>query len=181
MDSFTYNGNNKVTQETFANLENEWAYGSSGALTTETWGATTDGFGHSNPSVTALSPAVLSGLGALADGVSTASETNPDGDTTKLQLDNQGRVLLETDANGAQTQTTYSNGFVSTVTDPLGRTTTHLHAGCGWSYPTQITFPDGSTEQFQYQTLDHELTAFTDQNGNETTYAYDSSGHLTST
>ena len=52
-----------------------------------------------------------------------------------------------------------------------------------------MTYPDGTTIGYQYQasytptspTVFHALISMTDQNNNTTTYAYDSSGHQTST
>ena len=44
-------------------------------------------------------------------------------------------------------------------------------------YATQVTLPDGNTQQSVYQTAFHALTQSTDANGNLWTYTYDSGGH----
>jgi hypothetical protein len=52
-------------------------------------------------------------------------------------------------ADGGATNWTYSNGFVSTVTDPLGRTTTYVLDSQG--YATLTSLPGGATRAYQYQ------------------------------
>ena len=178
---FSYDGNHRVTAETFANLSNEWAYDSTyGTLATTTWGS------GSSPRTTALSPSVLQGIGAPVAGTALASATDAGGHVTQWGLDDQGRPSLQIAADGGQTTTGYSNGFVTSTTDPLGRTTGY--ALDSNDFVTKTTFADGTslTYQYQDQTISatgltaHELTASTDELGNQTTYAYDSAtGHQT--
>jgi YD repeat-containing protein len=179
--NLTYDGNNHLTGETFGGLANEWAYDSgSGLLTGLTWG------NSSSPSVSALKPAPLYGLGALAlapsqpGAVAQASLTDPLGRTTVWQLDGDGRPLLERDANGAQT--TWQRdaaGRVTSTTDLMQRTTAYARDSLG--YVTLETLPDTATLQYAYQGAFHALTLATDERGFTTQYAYDSSGHETLT
>jgi YD repeat-containing protein len=182
LHTFTYDGGHRVTAETFANLQNEWAYTAAGTLGTFTWGSPTGPGGVANPSTTVLSPAVAQGLAAALPGPAQATSTDPDGHSTVMQLDAQGRPLSQVAADGGVTSWTYSNGFVSTVTDPLGRTTTYQLDGAG--YVTQATLADGGTLGYQYQDPNHVLTSYTNERGYSTTYAYDTGighlGHLTS-
>jgi YD repeat-containing protein len=181
--TFAYDSGHRVTGETFANLQNEWAYTSSGTLGTFTWGSATSG-GQSNPSNTVVSPIAVQGLvaasatGNAADGTAQATDTDPDGHKTLWQLDSVGRPLQQVAGDGGVTAWTYSNGYVSTETDPLGRTTTYARDSAG--YVTQETLPDGSTQSYQYLNNGfHSLATFTNERGYSTTYSYDSQGHQT--
>ena len=60
--TFTYDGTHRMTGETFANLQDSWAYGSSGALGTMTWGSS------GSPSATTYLPLLAQGLSAAARG-----------------------------------------------------------------------------------------------------------------
>jgi YD repeat-containing protein len=178
--TFAYDGSRRVTGETFANLNNAWAYTSSGTLGTFTWGSS----GPSNPSNTLVSPIAVQGLvaasgtGAAADGVAQATDTDPDGHKTLWQLDAVGRPLQQVAGDGGVTNWTYNNGYVATVTDPLGRTTTYARDSAG--YVTQATLPDGNTQSYQYLNNGfHSLATFTNERGYSSTYAYDSQGHRT--
>ena len=169
-----------LTGETFADLQNEWAYNaSSGALATATWGSATAG-GQTNPSVTAVSPEAVQGLTAAVGTTPLASETDGDGHTTQWQLDAQGRPLVQVAPDGGVTQYALNaDGWVTAETDALGRTTSYALDSDG--YVTQQTNPDGSTLGYQYQASFHALVSMTDERGDTTTYAYDAQGHLTST
>jgi YD repeat-containing protein len=174
--TFSYDANHRVTGETFANLNNEWAY-KNGALATITWGSAT------SPSTTAVVLAAVQGLSAAVR-AAVAQQTDAASDVAQWQLDAQGRPTQETAPNGGVTTWARDgNGYVTATTDPLGRTTSHALDGAG--YVTQQTNPDGTTEGFAYQasypTAFHALTSFTDERNNTTTYAYDSQGHRTST
>ncbi len=141
LHTFSYDGNHHLTGETFANLQNEWAYTSAGVVGTYTWGSTAKGGG--SPSNTTYSPAVVQGLAALVAGTVLASVTDPDSHTTRWQLDSQGRPLQTQAADGGVTTDAYQNGYLTSQTDPLGRTTT-LRLGL-LVLPDAETLPDGST------------------------------------
>src|SRR5207245_2883832 len=94
-----------------------------------------------------------------------------------VQVDGSGRVLQAVAADGALYQYAYSNGFLTSATDPLGRTTTlALDAS---DYVTKTTLPDASVVTYQYQSSFHALTTVINERGYTGTYAYDSGGHLT--
>jgi RHS repeat-associated protein len=179
-DSFTYDANHKATSESFGGLQNQWAYSSSGALATLTWGS------GSSPSVSKVAPAVVQGLSAAVRSPVSASVTDALTHTTAWLLDSQGRTLKQTDPNGAVTTWARdpSSTFATSVTDPLGTTTFAYDAAGG---VTHTTFADGTTQSTAYQaaysslstTTFHQVTASTDQRGYTTSYAYDSSGHMT--
>ena len=172
--TFTYDGSHRMTGETFANLQDSWAYGSSGALGTMTWGSS------GSPSVTTYLPLLAQGLSAAARGPVSATVTDALGYTTNWQLDGQGRTLQETAANGeVTTWKRDANGYVTSTTDPDGRTTTYALDTAG--YTTQVTNPDGTTEGYQYQASFHALISMTDERNQTTTFAYDTGGHQTST
>jgi RHS repeat-associated protein len=177
VETFSYDTNNRMTGQTFANLQNSWAYASSGVVGTMTWG------GSGSPSATTYSPAVIQGLSAAVR-QATATETDPTGNVTTWLLDAQGRPTQQTAPNGGVTTwNRNANGYVTSTTDPIGRTTTYALDSAG--YATQVTNPDGTTQtsayQASYPTAFHALTTFTDERGKTTTYAYDSQGHQTST
>ncbi|WP_172623228.1 RHS repeat protein [Flavisolibacter ginsenosidimutans] len=85
-----------------------------------------------------------------------------------------GSVNKRTDGARATTQYTYDDnglGFLQTVTDALGRTTTY-NAKTIYGNPLKITYPDGSTEEWTRDTLDLVLT-YKDHLGRMTTYTRD--------
>jgi RHS repeat-associated protein len=174
LHTFAYDGNNRLTGETFANLQNGWAYTGAGTLGTFTWGNSGVG-GQSNLTKTVIGAAVVQGLSVPVAGVAQAGSTDPNGHKTAWQLDGQGRPLQTIAADGGVTQDAYSNGFLTTETDPLGRTTTYALDSKG--YVTQETLPDGSTVSMQYQNAFHALTTYTNERGYNTTYTYDAQSH----
>ncbi len=178
VQTISYDGNHHLTGEQVGLLGNAWGYSSAGVLATMTLGTTSVSLGPS-PSENVLEPALAAGLTSLVAGNVAASETNADGAVMQVLLDSQGRPLAIRDADGGETSMTYSNGFLSSETDPLGRTTTYTLDSAG--YVTAETLPDGSVVTYQYQTAYHALTTMTDERAETTTYAYDSSGHLTGT
>ncbi len=175
VQTLSYDSSHHLTQESLGLLQNNWAYTSAGVVGTYTWGAL------SYNSLTNLSrytyqPANTLGLTGLVKYPLYASITDPLGNSTLSQMDPDGRPTTILAADGSITAMTYSNGFVTTETDPQGTTTYTLD---GEAYVTNETLPDGSVITYQYQLFDHALTTMTDQRGNSTTYAYDSHGHMT--
>ncbi len=68
-----------------------------------------------------------------------------------------------------------SLGQLATFTDPLNHTTSL--SGYQRGLPTLVTYPDQTTEQIGVDAFG-EVASVTDQNGNATTYSYDSVGRL---
>ncbi len=176
VQTLAYDSSHHLTGEQLGLLANNWAYNGAGVLATMTQGGTALGPGTS-PSQVAFDPALTQGLNQLAVGNVQAVFTNANGDTTSQQMDSQGRPLAIRDADGGLTMMTYSNGFMSSETNPLGQTTTYTLDSDG--YMTEETLPDGSVVTYQYQSAFHALTTMTDERGETTTYVYDSGGHLT--
>jgi RHS repeat-associated protein len=178
--TFTYDSSHHLTREQFGLVENNWAYTTAGVLGTYTWGAVSVG-GVTNLSRTTVAPVATQGLNSLVANTVYGSSTNPDGNTSKLNVDSRGRPLISVDPLGDTTTDSYSNGFLSSETDPLGRSTNYNLDSSG--YVTQQTNADGTSITYSYQsafTGFHALTQKTDELGHNTTYAYDSSGHMTS-
>jgi YD repeat-containing protein len=190
LHTLSYDGNKHLTGETWTStanptvvlLQNEWFYGTSGALASYTWGSLQSSSGDTNPSNYTLSPAIVQGLGGLVAGLVMATSTEPvlqpgvAAHQSAFQLDGAGRLLQALAADGGLTQDARdANGRVTVMTDPLGRVTTYARDSAG--YVTQITNPDGTTRNYQYQASDHALTTYTDERGNTTTYQYDGQGH----
>src|SRR5262249_54367385 len=111
--TFSYEGSHHLTGDTFANTQTVWAYTSAGTVGTFTWGSSTGPGGASNPSTTKYSPALTQGLNSLLAGTVWGSQTDPDGNTTAAQLDSQGLVLQNLNADGGLATYSYSNGFVN--------------------------------------------------------------------
>jgi YD repeat-containing protein len=78
-------------------LQDEWAYGTSGALATFTWGSAI------SPSVTAVSPAAVQGLAAAVRSPVSATVTDPLLRPTAWQLDARGRLGQRPAADGGPT------------------------------------------------------------------------------
>jgi YD repeat-containing protein len=85
---------------------------------------------------------------------------------------------LQSRARFGQTLMSYTYdalGQLATFTDPLTHTTTL--SGYQRGLPTLVTYPDQTTEQIGVNAFG-EVASVTDQNGNATTYSYDSVGRL---
>jgi RHS repeat-associated protein len=128
------------------------------------------------------------------------SVTDMAGQTTTFTYNSQGQVLTVTNPRGEITTLGYSSNYLISIDGPLpgpsdtlaltydsfGRVRTHTDVD-GYSATfdydalnrlTQVTYPDGTTEQMTYQLLDPGL--FQDRRGRNTTYQFDSLRHLTS-
>ncbi len=98
------------------------------------------------------------------------------GNTTTYTYDASDRLTTITDPAGIITTFTYTDGLVSSVTNP-GGTTTFQHDAQG--NLTGVTFPDGSEQTFGYDPR-HLMTSETDANGHLTQRTYNEFGQLTS-
>jgi RHS repeat-associated protein len=116
------------------------------------------------------------------------SFTDPDGNTTTYKYDALGRLTSVVNANNvtALTLTYDSADRVETRTDSEGYTLTYAYDNL--DRVTTITYPDGSTDGYDYTfqsgsnqgkpSLD--LRRYTDRLGRVTTYEYDADRRLTS-
>ena len=130
--------------------------------------------------------------------VTTVTVTDPGGNTLSYQYDTTTEQLLAyTDAYGDTTRYSYdTNGFLQTVTDPDGHTTTTGHDARGNTVST-TTCRNASSCQTSYATFYLNLTNGMDPQNDElqtssdarsasstdttytTSYTYDATGHLT--
>ncbi|MGC2375261.1 MAG: RHS repeat-associated core domain-containing protein [Solirubrobacteraceae bacterium] len=108
--------------------------------------------------------------------------TDPNGHTTTSTFDSEGNTLTTTDALGRTTTNTYDSlNDVLTTTDPLGVTTTNTYDSQGnllsRARPLSGT-SEIQTTTFAYGDASHpgDVTAMTDPEGKEWTYAYDAYG-----
>ncbi len=122
----------------------------------------------------ATSPAINSSkaLGVVTDALSQVAT---------YTLDGQARLTkLETPDGAAWNYGVDSHGQTATITDPISRVTTMAYSyGTGKGDLTQVTFPDGSTNQYAYDSTYHQLTQFTDTLNHLTTYSLNGTGDAT--
>jgi RHS repeat-associated protein len=97
------------------------------------------------------------------------------GNTTTFTYDSLGEPLTITDALGEQTQFAYSNGVLTSIIDPLGRTTSYSPDSAGRIIAASD--PLGNTYQYAYDSVNN-LKAALDPMGNATLFSYDSNGNL---
>ncbi|MEB3220007.1 MAG: putative Ig domain-containing protein [Nostocales cyanobacterium 94392] len=107
------------------------------------------------------------------------SETDPLGRITQFSYDDNGNLVELIDATRESDRFTYDNlGRVSSFIDANGNSTNFDYDGTSFlDKPTQVTFPDGSTQQIEYNQFG-QITRLVDENGNATEYILDSVGRL---
>lgn len=103
--------------------------------------------------------------------------TDFNGRVTKQGFDAFGRVVESVDAAGHTTTHAYTDGLLSSITDPNGNVTTYSYDS--GRRLAGITWPDGKSERYQYNS-DSTLRSRTDRKGTTTTYAYDAYGRMSS-
>jgi YD repeat-containing protein len=106
----------------------------------------------------------------------TVTETDA-AETATLTFDTNGNLAETEDPLGNVTQYRYnSNGNLTGVVTPTGGTYSYNYDSSG--NLIGYTDPDGGTASATYAPRTNLLTSFTDQNGNKTTYSYNSAGDL---
>ncbi|GAA6623079.1 putative Ig domain-containing protein [Scytonema sp. NUACC26] len=106
------------------------------------------------------------------------SEIDSLGRTTRFVYNTNGNLVELIDATGQRDRFTYDNlGRVSTFTDANSNTITFGYEGTTLGKPTQVTFPDGSSQRIEYNQFG-QITRLVDENGNATDYITDSVGRL---
>jgi RHS repeat-associated protein len=104
------------------------------------------------------------------------SKTDPDGTTTSYAYDSQGNMTSKTDALAQTTSYTYDSfGQVTSIKDPQGNTTLSAYDTKG--NLTSSTDPAGATTTYQYDSKGN-VTAVTNAAGQTTTYSYDQNSNL---
>ena len=114
--------------------------------------------------------------------------TDPNSDVTTYNYDSVGRLSTIVNANSQTvlTNTYDSANRIQTQTDSQGYTLTYAYDNI--DRITQITYPDGTTDLYDYTfqsgsyvgTASLELRKYTDRLGRVTTYNYDADQRLTS-
>jgi YD repeat-containing protein len=177
--TFAYDGSHHVTGDTFGGLQDGWAYTSAGTLGTMTWGSATGPGGATNLSQTAYTPAVLDGLNALlASGLlggAPASQKNPDGHTTYLQLDGSGRPLQGLVPDGGPYDAV---GNLTSSTDPLGHSSSTQYDKLDRATVQTDALGHGITITYD---ADGDVSTVTDPLGTVTSYGYDANDRQTMT
>src|SRR5262249_10926028 len=105
-----------------------------------------------------------------------ASVRDRNGNTTVYAYDANGLLQTITDPVGLQTTFAYTNGKVTSITDPANRVT-HLSYDAAGNL-LRITDPDDSNVQYTYDSA-HPQTAVIDKLGHRSQDVYDFAGRAT--
>lgn len=106
---------------------------------------------------------------------SLTSVTDPLNHVVTASYDDQGRMLSATNALGKTSNVTYELGEISTITDPLTRTTALLSDAIGRT--VGVVDPAGNRVQYEYDRLDRALRSI-DARGGVTSMTYDENGNV---
>ncbi|MGR4021367.1 RHS repeat-associated core domain-containing protein [Vibrio harveyi] len=107
-----------------------------------------------------------------------AKITNPDGTHKKFTYYSNNKVKTVTDEHGlTELYEWNSKGLLTKFTDKLGNETLYTYAENGVDV-IKIASPFGD-EQYSYN-KNHQVTQYTNKNGEDTEYSYDLGGNLTS-
>jgi RHS repeat-associated protein len=109
---------------------------------------------------------VVASLVKNADGTFTLTR----GDQTRYTFSAAGQLLTESDRSGYTTTLGYTNGQLTTVTDPAGRQLTLTHDSSGRI--SGLTDPGGRTVSYSYDASAN-LQSVTDVGGGKTSFTYD--------
>jgi RHS repeat-associated protein len=129
--------------------------------------------------------ATVSQLGASVGGgvIFRGSPTNQyrDPDGTTLYFNSSGRLIAKVDANGNTTTLDYSNGNLTKITDPVGRSLTFTYDGS--NRVSSMTDPLNRTWRYTYEGTPGVagvpgLTTITDPAGNVTRFTYVTGGRI---
>jgi RHS repeat-associated protein/uncharacterized repeat protein (TIGR01451 family) len=117
--------------------------------------------------------------GAVLAGSATTQYRDSDG--TTLNFNSSGRLVSKVDRNGNATRLSYSNGNLTTITDPVGRSLTFTYDGA--NRVSSMTDPLGHTWHYTYEGTPGVagtpgLTTITDPAGNVTKYTYVTGGRI---
>jgi RHS repeat-associated protein len=111
------------------------------------------------------------------------NQKDKNGNTTTINYDpSNGAIASITDTRGRQTSITYDNrGYISSITDPAGRTYQYARAA-GIDNLVTYTDPASKTIQYGYGTTpgNYNLLQVTDPLGNITSFTYDDINRVSS-
>jgi len=180
--SLSYDGSGNLTGVTdLAGIATSYAYTLGNLLSAMTVAGKTTSFTYDS----ALPGSVASVTDALGkvtvyaanSSVQTVTRTGPDGAATTYSSTN-GRTSTVSEPLGRTSSTTFNwQGLPTAVTDARGMTTSMVYDTKGDCI--RSTDPKGNVTQFTYDAKSN-LIAKVDPNGNTWSYAYDASGNLTS-
>ena len=101
--------------------------------------------------------------------------TRHDGES--FTFNSAGQLISESDLNGETTTLSYTDGLLTTVTDPAGRTLSFTYNGA--ALVTKVTDSAGRSVMYSYNSSD-QLTSVTDVTGGTWQYGYGANNLLTS-
>jgi RHS repeat-associated protein len=175
--SFSYDTNHHLTGDQLGVSMTVFTYDATSGLLS--------GINRGGGTTLSVVPVASRGLQAtqLADSLA-ATLTDALGHTRTLTLDTAGRLITQQQdviVSGTYPEVWVRNsaGLVISHQDSLNRTTTFTYT-TGTDDLTRIDHPDGSNEQFTYDSTFHNLTQYQDTLGHSTTLGYSSTGDLTS-
>jgi RHS repeat-associated protein len=106
--------------------------------------------------------------------LSSAEDRN--GNETQFIYDENDRLIKVIDPVGLETVLAYTDGKVTSITDPANRVTQMDYDSAG--NLIKITDPDGTSRSFSYD-AEHRLTGAVDKRGNPDSATYDFAGRVT--
>jgi RHS repeat-associated protein len=166
---FSYDLSHRITSQSDGPVTTDYSYdATTGLLKSVDWGHT---------STMTFVPEAVQGLTtspAKNASQAVAVITDALSQVTTLTLDSLGRLLqVQTPDNASQKVQLDFAGQPTVFTDALNRVTTLSYLyGTNKGDLEQRTYPDGSTEQYQYEQTFHHLTQFLDTRSDSTVYSY---------
>ncbi len=170
--TFTYDGpQHHLTGEQWSPVQATYLYDATGVVTSITWGQGT---------TWSLRPSNIVALASSASGPLSAVAvlTNPRSFPSTYTLDFLGWLTrLDTPDGSSQFWGRDPSEQVNSYTDALGRSTIYQYGknpsdAVGKGDLVQVNYPDGSNNQFQYDSTFHRRTLYQDGNQNVTQYGY---------
>ena len=189
--TYAYGSSGGMTSSTEprGNVPYAETYDSTGKVSTQTDAAGNTTKFNVGTDASGTGPASMTNpLGQVSNYSHTAGElileTDPAGDSNSTTYDANGRPLTLTDASGNVTAYGYhsATGLVASTTNPDGGRATYSYSSStagGFTFfdLTGITYPDGTTESFQYDTNGNVLSRI-DRNGKQYSATYNSHGQM---
>ncbi|MBX9628675.1 MAG: hypothetical protein K2X82_33065, partial [Gemmataceae bacterium] len=168
LHTFAYDAAHRPTGETWGSARTSYAYAATDLGVTATAGTETR----------TVRPVIGAALAAAVNEPRWATVTSGvAGDVVRTRMDD---FWLPAEVRAADTgkwlTRRNANGFVDRETDPNNHQTNYTRDAAG--YPTQVTYADGTSVTYAYQTAYHALTLAADEANRPTTYTYTGLGQL---